>query len=159
MTLPKPTSNCAKCFKAIPSNSYSIGCHGYSGWFHKGDCSGLTVEAMKKISIEQKQIGFKWLCYICSQLKTPPSKLINEATVKEPVKEPVREPVKEPVINNGISPNSTIVLNNNNAKENDVINNLKMHVNYLTSQITLLNMIISEKDKKYKLCAQNIRTF
>lgn len=130
MGSPKITYNCGKCFRAITSNSYSIGCCGCKGWFHKGECSGLSLESMKQILKEQASTGYKWKCEACSKLTNNPTLTVSSNTN----------------------------LKASNTGTPNEIPPKKVHIEYENewlAKIDFLNMIIVEKDTKYNLLLEN----
>ncbi len=135
MASQKTTYNCAKCLRAISSNSYCIGCYTCKGWFHKGECSGLSLDAMKLVLNEQTSTGYKWHCQSCS--RTIPPKNITAS------------PSTNILCNNSVvidHTSSTVphVKNKNGNADVDLLN-----------EISFLKQIIVEKDAKYELLREN----
>ncbi len=154
---PKKTYNCAKCFTAIASNVYCIGCQKCGGWFHKGVCSGLELDSMKKILEAQLDNGYKWSCVACSGTNSCDSNKRNPSS--DSAVPNSTNPIIPVVINNSgkstidITSRENINLTNTSVDESS--SELQMRIALLVEQIKLLNQILSEKDSKYELLIEN----
>lgn len=137
----KQTYSCAKCFRAI-AGGYSIGCHGCGGWFHKGDCSGLSAAAMNKIALEQRASGYKWRCLLCIKSNTKPDKLTQDSTVVL---------ADDTNLSIQMNENVKVITENGNAYIDLVKYKMQMTIDSLTDQNKLLMQISKEKDEKYEL--------
>lgn len=178
MTSPKITYSCAKCHLAIKGDTYSIPCAVCNGWFHR-KCSGLSLENIKVIFHEQKTIGFNWKCLSCVPPSTPP---INISTSSSNVNSsPAILSSSNTSSNLNTKPasdasylnksqsqeriNNTTQLNEGSSHSNltfssndmnlDVVLKLQSQIENLVTQNKLLNMIITEKDEKFRLCEEN----